>query len=201
VQLRGHGTEGTRSLGKADEEAGLRAEAHHHRQAQILRCRHPRRTAVWLSRAGTTSKQSSRELTPAGSAARTKTAAVQIARISTTVPVDSPSRLQCLLRSTPSSIAPRLQRISSWRLCCLAAKLACRLIRIMIEFWRPRRLTCQCRRRSKDWDHSFAWASDLPTLNGADFGRFGPVVLVSRLPTTILSARSTTATRIRSNDA
>jgi hypothetical protein len=57
--------------------------------------------------------------------------------------------------TTPSSIPPHLQSVSCRDARCLESKLACRLIRITIEFRRPRQLTCQCRqctlRRSRAW--------------------------------------------------
>ena len=133
---------------KAAEEAGLRAEAHYHGQAEILRCRHPQGATYRCSRPGITSEQSSREFTPAGSAARTKTAAVQVAGIGPTFSVDPRCRLQRLLRPTPSSIPTCIQGVSSRDVRSLESRLACRLIRIMFEFWRLPRLTCQCRYES-----------------------------------------------------
>jgi hypothetical protein len=129
---------------KALEEARLHAGAYHHGQTEIVRRRHSRRTAVRGTRSRIARQQSGGELSPAGSAARAKTAAVQITGISPTVPVDPRCRLQCLLRSTPSSIPPHLQSVSSRDARCLESKLACRLIWITIEFWRPCQLTCQC---------------------------------------------------------
>ena len=93
---------------------------------------------------GIAREQSGGEFPSAGPAARTKTTAVQITGIRPTVPVDPRCRLQRLLRPTPSSITTYFQGFSSRNIRCLAAKLARRLSRIMIDFCRPRQLICQC---------------------------------------------------------
>ncbi len=113
----------------------LCAEAHHHRQTQILRRRQPQRATYRYSRSGIAGEQSSRELTPTGATTRTKTTAVQVAGIGPTVPVDPRRRLQRCLRPTPSSIPPHFQGVSSRDVRGLESRLACSLIRIAIQSW------------------------------------------------------------------
>ncbi len=59
----------------------------------------------------------------------------QVAGFSATVPVNPRGCLKRLLRSTPPPIPPHLQGVPSRDVRCLEPRLACRLIRITIEFW------------------------------------------------------------------
>ena len=113
---------------KTAEEAGLCAEAHHHGRAQIICYCHPQRATYRGSRSGIEGEQSRREFTSARATARTKTATVQVGRISATLSVSSCRCLQCLLRPTSSPAPPHLQKISSRHVCRLAAKLPSNLI-------------------------------------------------------------------------
>jgi hypothetical protein len=67
------------------------------------------------------------------SGGESKTAAVQITGIGSTLPVNPSRRLQRLLRPMPPFTVPFLQTVSSRSVCCLAAKLVRGLIEDTIK--------------------------------------------------------------------